>query len=108
VRALTKDFGSSRSFYCALSAAALFASSPLHCEDICWISGRADLLAAVFYLPSLYLAIRSWQALDKNDSLKFYCLSLGLYVLSLLSKESAVGLPIVCFFTAASLSTRIS
>lgn len=95
VRALTKDFGSSRSFYCALSAAALFASSPLHCEDICWISGRADLLAAVFYLPSLYLAIRSWQALDKNDSLKFYCLSLGLYVLSLLSKESAVGLPIV-------------
>jgi hypothetical protein len=95
VRVLTKDFGSSRSFYCAVSAAALFASSPLHCEDICWISGRADLLAAVFYLPSLYLAIRSWQALDKSDSFKFYSLSLGLYVLSLLSKESAVGLPIV-------------
>ncbi len=95
VRALTTDFGSSRSFYCALSAAALFASSPLHCEDICWISGRADLLAAVFYLPAFYLAIKSWQASEKRQSIKLYCFSLVLYVLSLLSKESAVGLPIL-------------
>jgi hypothetical protein len=95
VRALTADFGPSRSFCCALSAAALFASSPLHCEDICWISGRADLLAAVFYLPALYLAILSWQSTEKKQSLKFYCASLFLYVLSLMSKESAVGLPIV-------------
>jgi hypothetical protein len=95
VRALTRDFGSSRSFCCALSAAVLFASSPLHCEDICWISGRADLLAAVFYLPAFYLAILSWQATEKVQSLKLYCFSLLLYVLSLMSKESAVGLPIL-------------
>ncbi len=95
VRALTKDFGSSRSFYCALSASALFSSSPLHCEDICWISGRADLLAAAFYLPAFYLAIRSWQASERKQSLKLYCFSLVLYVLSLMSKESAVGLPIL-------------
>jgi hypothetical protein len=94
VRALTADFGSSRAYFCALSAAALFASSPLHCEDICWISGRADLLAAVFYLPALYLAIVSWRSTGKR-ALRLYLFSLLCYVLSLISKESAVGLPVL-------------
>jgi len=95
VRALTADFGASRSFYCALSAAALFASSPLHCEDICWISGRADLLAAVFYMPALYLAILSWRSHSAKNSVTLYLWSIFFYVLSLMSKESAVGLPVL-------------
>lgn len=94
VRALTADFGSSRAYYCGLSAAALFASSPLHCEDVCWISGRADLLAAVFYLPALYFAIRSWRDSGKSATTS-YVVSLICYVLSLISKESAVGLPVL-------------
>jgi hypothetical protein len=79
----------------AFISALLFVVSPLHAEDICWISGRADLLAAPFYLYGLLAAAgaRDWQSGKLHW--RPYLLSLLAFVLALLSKESAVTLPLV-------------
>ena len=106
VRALTGDFGPSRSFCCALAAALVFAAYPLHVEDICWISGRADLLASVFYLPALCLAAVAWHRFSFDSAkesaaaywsrgqVRPYVFSLFFFGLALLSKESPVTLPL--------------
>lgn len=93
VRVLTYDFGENRSFCCAFASALVFAAYPMHSEDICWISGRADLLAAVFYLPALLFAALSWRLGSRSGG--FYLLAIFFFVAALLCKESAVGLPLV-------------
>lgn len=71
----------------ALVAATLFAVHPIHVETVSWIAGRTDLLAAMFTLPSLLLALR-WR--DKGAT---WALILGalFYLLGLLSKEVALA-----------------
>ena len=75
----------------ALAAGLLFGVLPSHAEPLCWISGRADLLAGLFgvfsvmaYLRSLRLKSRAWGAAA------VLLLSLGLG-----AKESLVTLPLV-------------
>jgi hypothetical protein len=75
----------------ALAAGLLFLVLPSHSEPLCWISGRADLLAGLFgilsvlaYLRSLRLKSRPWGA----GALLFLALGLG-------AKESLVTLPLV-------------
>lgn len=69
----------------AVAAALLFAVHPLHTEAVAAGVGRADLLAALFSLLSLLLYLR-------RDPLP---LSLGAYLLALLSKENAIVLPAI-------------
>ncbi|MEZ4486665.1 MAG: glycosyltransferase family 39 protein [Cyanobacteriota/Melainabacteria group bacterium] len=90
-RRMTRTWPENGSQSVAYLGAALFAVSPLHCEDVCWISGRADLLAAPFYLLSLWSLVKSHQ--EKNKT--FYILSLVFFVLTMLSKEIGIGLPVV-------------
>ena len=75
----------------APAAGLLFLVLPSHSEPLCWISGRADLLAGLFgifsvlaYLRSLRLKSRPWGA----AALLFLALGLG-------AKESLVTLPLV-------------
>jgi len=75
----------------SLAAALLFAVSPIHTEAVSYISGRADMLMAVFLLSSLLLFIR----LDSTKFKKtFLSLSLFLFGLGLLSKELAIVFPL--------------
>ncbi|MBI4707896.1 MAG: tetratricopeptide repeat protein [Candidatus Omnitrophica bacterium] len=81
-------------FSISLAASLLFAVSPIHCEAVTYISGRADMLMAVFLLSSLLVFVRS---LEIKSGVKYVWLviSLFLFVLGLLSKELAGVFPFV-------------
>jgi len=68
----------------ALAAALFFALNPLHTEAVTYISGRADMLMAVFLLSALLLFIRGRRVL-----------SWLAFVFALLSKELAVVFPLI-------------
>lgn len=76
-----------------LAVAALFALHPIHTEPVAWISSRKDLLYSAFYLVSMTAYVNY----VKYGRKKYYFASLGLFVLSLLSKPMAVTLPAVLF-----------
>jgi len=71
--------------------AVLFGIHPLHVESVAWITERKDMLYSFFFLGAAiaYIYYR------RNEWVKFYYLSLILFILSLLSKPAAVTLPLV-------------
>jgi tetratricopeptide (TPR) repeat protein len=71
--------------------AVLFAVHPMHVESVAWISERKDLLYSLFFLSSVIL----YCYYLREGRKKFYYLSLGVFVLSLLSKAMAITLPVV-------------
>lgn len=74
-----------------LVAGLLFAAHPLCTEPVNYISSRSDSLAALFYLLALGFFVRAEQ--DKDPRQRTWVrLSL---VLALLSKESAITLPVL-------------
>jgi hypothetical protein len=75
----------------AILAAILFIVHPAHVEAIAWISSRKDLVATAFVLPSLlaYLKYR------KTLSLRWYILSIVLFVFALAGKLSVATFPAV-------------
>ncbi len=74
----------------ALAASLLFAAHPLQSEAVAYISGRTDVLCALFVL----LAVRVWRRarhwLDARAAA-----SAGLLLIALLCKETAVLIPVV-------------
>ncbi len=77
----------------SVAAGLLFGVHTLHVESVSWVSERKDVLYAYFYLTALYYYIR----FSKKRERKWYWLSLGLFVLSLLSKGQAVTLAVTLF-----------
>lgn len=75
----------------ALLVAALFGLHPMHVESVAWISERKDVLYTLFFLASMLAYLRY---LEERRSVRL-CLSLGWFVLSVLSKPAAVVLPVV-------------
>ena len=77
----------------AATAALLFAVHPLRVESVAWITERRDVLSGVFFVLSLllYLAFASGERRRRLA----YAGSLVAFVLALLAKASALGLPIV-------------
>src|SRR3989339_821412 len=88
----------------------LFACHPIHTESVTWISGRTDIIAAMFFLSAFYLyqkAIHSLPINEKNCSLNspevlklflkhgkiFYVCSIILFALAMLCKEMVATLP---------------
>jgi hypothetical protein len=69
-----------------LLAAALFALHPSNNEAVVWMSARFDLLATCFALAALYCMMRGRLVGQVFAPVLFFC--------ALLSKESAVALPI--------------
>jgi len=92
VRTMTRTWPDYNSSWAAFFTALLFAVTPLHCEDVTWISGRADLLAAPFYLLSLLLFVKSYQ---NGNQKRLYWFSIASFFCALLSKEIAIGLPVL-------------
>jgi len=77
----------------AVVAALIFAVHPIQTDAVSYVSGRRDLLFTLFYISAFhaYLIYRA------QGSRKFFVLFLGLWALSLMSKEMAVTLPLIIF-----------
>ncbi len=79
----------------ALIAAAVFGVDPVHIESVAWISGVTDPLFALFLLPSFFCYL-NWRE-GKAHRNGWLAGSLALYAFAMLSKETALVLPIIIF-----------
>lgn len=70
-------------------AGLLFLLHPSHTEAVSWISGRSDVIATFWILPSLFYYLKY----KRTSARRFLVGSASLYALSLLSKESGVTYP---------------
>lgn len=73
------------------AACFVFAFHPMHVESVAWISERKGLLYSVFYLGSVLMYLRFLKTASGKD----FGISVGLGVLSILSKPMAVSLPLI-------------
>ena len=81
--------------FMATGTAALFAVFPTQSEAVAWILARADLVSTFFLLLSLYFFVA------KHDRI---ILSLVAFLACLLSKETAISLPLIIFALSITLS----
>jgi hypothetical protein len=77
----------------ALGAALLFLLHPIHSLPIFWVSGRTDMICALFYLATLILFIEYIRGGVKTYQL----LSVTTFLLAIFAKEMAVSLPFIIF-----------
>jgi tetratricopeptide (TPR) repeat protein len=80
-------------FTTAWLAALIFGVHPIHHEVIAWVSATTESLFAVLFILAFLAYLKS------REGSRFYWLSVSclLYVLSLLSKETAIVLPLLMF-----------
>lgn len=79
----------------AAVAALLFSLHPLRAEPVAWVTGRGDVLAAVFLLTA---ALAWWRASERHGRGGYgpwLALAVALYALSLLTRAAGVMLPLV-------------
>lgn len=76
----------------ALFFSLLFAVHPLNAQAVAWIPGRNDILLAAFALPMLISFINFTNGGKNRDLI----LSSLFFVLALLTKETALVLPVLC------------
>jgi len=77
----------------SFASSLLFAVCPVHTEAVSYISGRTDMLMAIFLLLSFFLFIKKETAQGKRK-ITFFLLSLISFILGLLSKELAMVFPL--------------
>ncbi len=70
----------------ALALALAFAAHPAHVENVAWVSGRTDLVCALFMFASLLFYLRA----EEEEKPWQWALSLALFFLSLLGKEMSI------------------
>jgi len=75
----------------AAAVAALFALHPAHTENVSWVSGRTDLLCAIF----VFLSLIEFHKLLTRPGAKAMWLSALYFFLALGSKEVAVIVPVL-------------
>lgn len=84
--------------YTALLSSLLFALHPVHTESVAWISGRTDLLCAMFLLLSLLAFSKSRAGSLSKRRILFQGSSLLTFLFALWSKETAIVLPLLLPF----------
>jgi hypothetical protein len=77
---------------CSAFVAAVFAVHPLHVESVAWATERKDVLAGFFFSLTLLAYARF---AERPDSKRSYALVLAALACALLSKPTAVTLPLV-------------
>jgi len=82
----------SRSAAVSVITALLFGIHPMHVESVAWVAERKDVLYSFFFISSL---IAYLYYTEKTGKKGLYCLSLCLFLLSMLSKTMAVTMPAV-------------
>lgn len=75
----------------ALIASSTFALHPIHITSVHFILGRTDLVAALFYLATLY-CFSDWK---NNPSIALRALTFIWFSAALLSKELSITLPVM-------------
>jgi len=75
----------------AAFASLIFAAHPIQVETVAWLAQRKSLLAAVFFFLSFYVYCMA----REREGLFWTLASLGLFVLSLLSKINAITMPLL-------------
>lgn len=87
--------------------AGLFAVHPIHAESVAWISERKDVLSIFFGL----LCLSAYLSYVRKGGMRWYWLSLLLFIASLMSKQTLVTLPCVMllldFWPLCRLSLRV-
>ena len=73
----------------AFFAASLFALHPVHTDSVTYLSGRRDILCALFYLVGFYFFL----CYRKTSHFRYIIAAFLAYLLSLGSKEMGVTLP---------------
>lgn len=97
----------------ALFVSAVFAVHPINTQAVSYISQRAEVLSALFYLVSLMLFIKASEQKSLLRISFFYMPAFAAFLLSVSSKTTAVSLPLVLFiydywfFPERSLNKRI-
>ena len=79
----------------ALLAALLFGIHPMHVEAVSWISARKDLMYSLFFIPALISYYYYVEKETKYSRIYTYLACFVFFVLSLLSKGTAVILPFI-------------
>ena len=87
----------------ACAGALLFAVHPVQVESVAWASGAKDLLAGLFSLAMIDQFLRFTAKRQAGGGGRaHYATSLGVFVLAILSKPSAVVAPVVALLLASS------
>lgn len=81
----------------AAIAAAVFGLHPIHIEAVAWVSGVSEPLLAVLLISAFLCYLKGRGQAAKPSRIRWLAASLLLYVLSLLTKETAVLLPLLAF-----------
>jgi tetratricopeptide (TPR) repeat protein len=79
----------------AAAAALLFALHPLRVESVAWATERRDVLSGLFFLLTLIAYIHAATSVEVSRYTRWMALALGAYILSLLSKATAMTLPAI-------------
>ena len=78
----------------ALLAALVYALHPMAVETVSWVTGRGDLLYALFAFPALIYYVKY---LTQGRKRKYFLFTFLFFVLSGLSKPTAMTLPVTLF-----------
>ena len=78
-------------------AALLFAIHPLRVESVAWATERRDVLSGFFYLSTIHCYLRAASIQERSMRKWWLWVTVVAYVLSLLSKATAMTLPAVLF-----------
>lgn len=80
-----------RSNIASITAGMAFALHPMHVESVAWISERKDVLYTLFFFAGML----SWLSYETQKNKYFYLITLVFFVLSCLSKPSAIIFPAI-------------
>lgn len=75
----------------AMAGSLLFCIHPVNAQAVAWIPGRSDTLMATFFFSSMIFFIRYLKSINYFD----LGMALLFFMASLLSKETAIALPVV-------------
>ncbi|WP_299441823.1 tetratricopeptide repeat protein [uncultured Aquimarina sp.] len=85
----------SKDTWVAFGTSLLFGIHPMHVESIAWITSRKELLYTLFYIAGLIAYTYYLQKDGKRPRWYYLGLCFLLYILSLLSKGSALTFPLI-------------
>ena len=80
-----------KGFWESAFVASLFAVHPIHVESVAWVAERKDVLSTFFWMLTLW----SYAGYVERKSAASYVLTIGFFLLGLLSKPMVVTLPFV-------------
>lgn len=80
--------------YIPLLGALIFAVHTVHTEAISWVSGRTDSLSFTFFIASFIYFLKYTSERDISKKKISFLLTGLFYIISLLSKEMAITLPV--------------